>query len=67
MKHLDIDITVFGDNYRLRARRVVTLQTETCNDLQEVAADMAPGLAVLIRKTVAELAALEGAEDAEAE
>jgi hypothetical protein len=67
MKHLDIHITAAGDSFRIKASRVITLEAYTTDDLQDVAADMAPGLAVLIRKVVAELAAQEGAADGKAE
>lgn len=67
MKHLDIYIAVSGDNFRPKAQRRVSLEAETYGDLQDIAADMAPGLAVLMRKMVAEFAAQEGAADDPAE
>ena len=40
------EITAAGDSFRIKASRVITLEAYTTDDLQDVAADMAPGLAV---------------------
>ena len=61
---LQIDITVFQD-WRSGARRVLTLEGESLEELGAVAVDIAPGLAALARKVIAEAAEKDAAQDAQ--
>ena len=61
---LQIDMTVFQD-WRQGARRVLTLEGESLEELGAVAVDIAPGLAALARKVIAEAAEKDAAQDAQ--
>lgn len=63
---LQIEMTVLQD-WRIGARRVLTLEGESLEELGALAVDIAPGLAALARKLIAERAAQEGAADDPAE
>ena len=63
---LQIDMIVYQD-WKSGARRVLTLEGESLEELGALAVEIAPGLAALARKVIAEQAAQEGAADAKAE
>lgn len=50
---LQIDIAVFED-WRQGARRTISLEAESLEELEELAIDVANGVAALARKVVAE-------------
>ena len=58
---LQVDMTVFQD-WRSGARRVFSLEGESLEELGALAADIAPGLAALARKVIAEEAEKDGNE-----
>jgi len=53
MMRLQIDITVFED-WRSGARRVLSLEGESLEELGALAIDIAPGVAALVRKVIIE-------------
>ena len=55
---LQVDMTVYHD-WKSGARRVLVLEGESLEELGALAVDIAPGLAALARKVVAEQAASE--------
>ena len=61
---LQIDMTVFQD-WRQGARRMLSLESESLEELGAVAVDIAPGLAALVRKVIAEAAEKDAAQDAQ--
>lgn len=51
---LNIDICIYSNRYSLAARRTVNLTTRSGEELAAVGVDLAPGLAMLISKAIAE-------------